>query len=213
MFVARNARFINIVLTALIIGAVGCKHSVKITERQVITANSVQSDFAVAKADTNTSKNQILQSSFSEDKPAVDKKNAGESEKKITSLDEAEQYALANNARLKSLLAKYEAAASKPGIVNSLPDPRFGINVFAQPIETAAGSQRVGLTFSQVIPSLAKLNATEQQAAAEALAIYSNYRAAGLNLILDLRLLWSELYLTKQTIEIINANKKTLKYF
>ncbi|WP_197533951.1 TolC family protein [Symmachiella dynata] len=129
----------------------------------------------------------------------------------FSSLQELEQLALDQNPTLVRLYREYLAASSRSQYVDKLPDPNVGANVFIEPIETAAGSQRANISVSQMIPWLGKLSAEEQRACFEALAISADYRAERLRILAGIRTGWYRLYVIDKQIETTNANQLLLE--
>ncbi|MEW4453402.1 TolC family protein [Bremerella sp. JC817] len=126
------------------------------------------------------------------------------------SLDELEQLASAQNPRLTRLYHEYQASLAKSRYVDKLPDPRFGANVFGNPIQTASGSQRANMTFSQAVPWLSRLRADEQRAIFEAYAIHAEMEAERLRVQAAVRTNWYRLYVLDKQIEIAQANQRLL---
>lgn len=129
----------------------------------------------------------------------------------IESLPDLESYALNQNPQLRRLAQEYEAARAKVCYVDGLPDPTVGANVFAAPIETAAGSQRANLTIAQMLPWLPRLDAQAQQACFEAMALQQVHAAERLRVVGDIRAAWYRLYVIEKQIEISEANQELLK--
>ena len=127
------------------------------------------------------------------------------------SLTQLEQETLARNPRLLQLFDEYRSASARSRYVSKLPDPKIGAGVFANPVETAAGSQRAFFNVSQVIPWLAKLDALEQQAILEALAVRTDLDAERLRLLSAVRVGWAKLYIIGKQIEVAEANQILLK--
>ena len=127
------------------------------------------------------------------------------------SLENFEAAALASNPALRRLSQEYEAARAKTVYVDKLPDPSIGTNIFAHPIETAAGSQRANITVSQMLPWLPRLDAQAQQACFEAVALSQLYAAERLRVIADIRASWYQLYVIQKQIEINLANQELLE--
>jgi outer membrane protein TolC len=122
-----------------------------------------------------------------------------------------EQAAIDQNSRLIRLYQEYEAAAARSRYVDKLPDPKLGANIFGNPIETAAGSQRANMNLSQTIPWLGRLNAAQQQASFEALAVRAEYAVERLRVVTGIRVGWYRLYVIDKQIETIEANQKLLE--
>lgn len=126
-------------------------------------------------------------------------------------LAELEAAAQAMNPRLLRLSQQAAAAEAKTYYVDKLPDPTVGANIFAHPIETAAGSQRANLSVMQMIPWLSRLDAQSQQAFFEALSAQQLYEADRLRVLGDVRTLWYRLYVLGKQIEINRATVEILQ--
>ena len=126
-------------------------------------------------------------------------------------LVDLESLAQAMNPRLLRLSQQARAAEAKTYYVDKLPDPTVGANVFAAPIETAAGSQRANLSVMQMIPWLSRLDAQSQQALFEALSAQQLYEAERLKVVGDVRTLWYRLYVLSKQIEINRTNVEILR--
>lgn len=127
-----------------------------------------------------------------------------------TSLRQLEALALQQNPRLVRLSQQYQAAIAKSRYADKLPDPKFGANVFGNAIETASGSQRANMTFSQAIPWLGRLSAEEQRAIFEAYAVHAELEAERLRVVAQIRSNWHRLYVVDRQIEIAKANQQLL---
>ena len=119
--------------------------------------------------------------------------------------------AWAENPKLEQLDREYRSAVSRSQWKDQLPDPRIGANIFINPIETAAGSQRAALSLSQTIPWLDRLNAEQQQACLEAMALRSEYLTEKLRLTAEIRVAWHQLYLLDKQVEIAETNRQLLE--
>ncbi len=129
----------------------------------------------------------------------------------LVSLEGLIETAWAQNPSLRRLDDEYRAALAKTQWVNQLPDPKLGANIFGSPIETAAGSQRAVLSLSQTIPWLDRLNAEQQKACFEAMAIQSEYLAERLRVTAEIRVAWYQLYVLDRQIEITQTNQQLLE--
>ncbi|MCA8998706.1 MAG: TolC family protein [Planctomycetaceae bacterium] len=119
--------------------------------------------------------------------------------------------AVEQNPRLGRLYREYYAAAARSQYVDKLPDPKLGANIFGNPIETAAGSQRANINVSQSIPWLGRLHAQQQQACFEAFAMRAEYAAERLRVIAGIRIGWFRLYVIERQIETTIANQELLE--
>jgi outer membrane protein TolC len=106
-----------------------------------------------------------------------------------------------------------EAAAAweRVDYIGQLPDPSLAANVFAQPIETAAGSQRANLTIRQLIPWLHRLDAQQQRAYLDAVAAHQMYEVERLRIRADVHVLWYKLFVLGKHLEVSQANQRLLK--
>ncbi len=129
----------------------------------------------------------------------------------VDSLDSLEALSQSMNPRLLRLSQQAAAAEAKTHYVDKLPDPTVGANIFAHPIETAAGSQRANLSVMQMVPWLSRLDAQSQQAFFEALSAQQLYEAERLKVVGDVRTLWYQLYVLGKQIEINRANVEILR--
>lgn len=125
-------------------------------------------------------------------------------------LSQLEQAAISGNPGLRRLEQEYQAAKARVCYIGRLPDPTVGANIFASPIETAAGSQRANVSLTQMLPSLARLNAQEQQACFESLALQQIWAAERLKVIGELRARWYRLYVLQKQIDTTVANQELL---
>ncbi len=128
-----------------------------------------------------------------------------------SSLEELVRHALTSNPQLAELRANADVAWARVPQEMALPDPLFSANVFALPIETAAGGQRASISFSQRIPSLKRLAALGRQAAAEASAVQQVLSAAAIQVIADVKVQYYRLYLIDQLFRINRANQALLE--
>jgi outer membrane protein TolC len=126
-------------------------------------------------------------------------------------LTQLETLAQSMNPSLRRLGQEAAAAEARIGHVGGLPDPTLAANLFAHPIETAAGSQRANLTLMQMIPWLGRLDAQTQQAYFEAMALHQAYEAERLKVVGTVRELWYRLYVLQKQVETSRANQHILQ--
>lgn len=136
---------------------------------------------------------------------------AYQGEEGVTGLADLEQMARDRNPRLTRLYQEYQGSLAKSQYADKLPDPRFGANVFGNAIETASGSQRANMTFSQAIPWISRLKADEQRAIFDAYAIAAELEAETLRIEAAVRTNWYRLYVLDKQIEIAQANQQLLQ--
>lgn len=162
--------------------------------------------------DTSPATNRVQQVGFEKELNAV---SGREPEEPLLQADDhslavLEQTALDHNPRLIRLYQDYQAATARSQYVDKLPDPKLGANVFGNPIETASGSQRANINLSQMIPWLGKLNAEQQKACFDALAVRAEYAAERLRVVATVRTGWYRLYVIDKQIETTEANQTLL---
>ena len=136
---------------------------------------------------------------------------AGSVEHPNESLQELELLALSWNPALNRLRQEATAAQAKVSYIDELPDPTIGVNVFAHPIETAAGSQRANLSVAQMIPWLGRLDAQSQRACFEAQAAEQIYEVERLKVVGDVRATWYRLYTLQKQLEANRDHQKLLE--
>lgn len=128
-----------------------------------------------------------------------------------TTLTDLEALALAGSPSVLRFQQQVQAAWAKAGYADKLPDPTIGANVFGNPIETAAGSQRANLSIGQMIPWLGRLDAKSQRACFEALSVQEALRAEQLRVTAEVRIAWYRLFVLGRQIEIVRSNEEPLK--
>mgnify|MGYP002622607833 CR=1 FL=1 len=127
-----------------------------------------------------------------------------------SSLEQLETDAIAGNPAIRMLRQEAAAARARSAYMDKLPDPTLGANVFAHPIETAAGSQRANMSVMQMLPWLGRLDAQARQACFEALALQQAYASERLKVIGDVRSQWYRLFVLGKQIETNQAHQETL---
>lgn len=126
------------------------------------------------------------------------------------SLRDLERLAEQSNPSLGRLRNETAAARAHANYIDKLPDPVIGANIFAHPIETAAGSQRANLTVMQRLPWLKRLDAAAQAACLEALAAEQIYHVERLKVIGDVRAAWYRMYVIDKQIASTKASQQLL---
>ncbi len=208
-------------LFACMVLLMGCRTSGSSLQADVPTQpRPVDEDVADA------SSNSFQLAVFADDEATVDSEAESDPPERLTSddvvtvadaesfvdeLSELEAQAASANPKLRRLQQEANAAWAKVRYVDKLPDPTVGVNVFGHPVETAAGSQRANLTLMQMIPWLDRLNAQQQQACFEAMALQQSYEAEQLRVIGDLRAAYYRLYILQRQRETIEGNQELLE--
>jgi len=119
--------------------------------------------------------------------------------------------ALAQNPRLRSLSHNVAAARARASHVDRLPDPTVGTNIFAAPIETAAGSQVASASVGQRLPWLHRLSAQSRQAWFEAVAIEQSFEMEQLEVVAEVRVTLYRLFVLEKQSEVNQANQELMQ--
>lgn len=192
----------------------GCASNGQVDVVQQTAVSSAQRPAAdkVAAASSNAGEALISQVGYSQQTQdsAIDVLEPLLTPEAATTLADLERTALDQNPGLIRLYQEYQAAAARSQYVDKLPDPKIGANIFGNPIETASGSQRANMNLSQTIPWLERLDAEQQQACLEALAVRAEFAAERLRVLAGVRMGWYRLYVIDRQIETAEGNQELL---
>ncbi len=123
------------------------------------------------------------------------------------SLEEWVDYALANNPRITSAVAQYEAAVQRIPQVTALPDPKLSYRHFFQEVETRVGPQQFAVGLSQTLPWLGKLRLQGEMASQTAKAAAARVATVQNEIIAEVASAWYELYYFERALEIMRGNR------
>jgi outer membrane protein TolC len=129
------------------------------------------------------------------------------------SVDVYISHALSQNPDIEAARKRVDAAAYRVPQAASLQDPTFGVTVFSEPVQTAAGQQEVSLTASQHLPWFGKLGTRAAAAEAETNVARAQLTAVELEIIEDVKQAYYELYFAEKAIRITGENRKLLLNF
>jgi len=115
------------------------------------------------------------------------------------------------NLELQALHEEYLAALEKAPQVSQLPEPEVGIGLFVLPVETRLGPQWVRVGVTQVFPWKGTRQARADVALAMAKAEYENIAAVQLDLFLQVKRAWYELYELRKSRAILQRNLTLLE--
>lgn len=118
--------------------------------------------------------------------------------------------AIENNAELRAIELRYEAAKQRAPQAAALPDAKVGIGYFAVPVETRLGPQQTSLSLSQSFPWFGTLGAEEDAALAHARQRYKQYVDARNRLITEVRDTWYRLYVLERSVELTREHLRLL---
>jgi outer membrane protein TolC len=126
---------------------------------------------------------------------------------RLETLEDLENFALANNPALRRMQQEAAAERAKTGYVSALPDPNLSTMFFIPPMHFEPDRQVAELQVMQMIPWLGRLSAEAQRAHLEALAAENQYQAERLRVIGDVRATWFMLYVIGKQIETTEADQ------
>ena len=122
-------------------------------------------------------------------------------------------YALSQNPDIDAARKEVDAAAYRVPQAASLRDPTFGVTVFPEPVQTAAGEQEVSLTASQQLPWFGKLGSRAAAAEADTSGARAQLAAVELEVIEQVKQAYYELYFVQKAIRITEENRRLLLDF
>ncbi len=133
------------------------------------------------------------------------------SQLKAQSIAELLQLAEQNNLALKALDQEYYAAREKGAQVSQLPDPVVNVGVFALPIETRLGVQRVRFGAMQTFPNREQRIAKESALNYQANAKGQRRAIEQLNLNFQIKKAYYQLYKLEQSKRIVERNIRIME--
>ncbi|MDK1030656.1 MAG: TolC family protein [Planctomycetia bacterium] len=122
-------------------------------------------------------------------------------------------YARKHNPGILAARRRVAAASEVPEQVESLPDPLFGVAVFGEGIETAAGAQQGVTKLSQKFPYPERLTKRGDVARAVAKMVFERLRETELRVIAAVKQTYYELYFASRAVEVTKANRTLLESF
>jgi outer membrane protein TolC len=207
--VMRPATWFGLVLLSLtsLLSGMGCATRPQISQSAASPPAAFRSADTGQPAKAESSESESLIVTVSHTDSAADK-GVEESQADLSQL---ELVALSANPGLRQLQQQVAAAQARSQYADKLPDPTVGANIFAHPIETAAGSQRANMSVMQMLPWLERLDAQTQQACFEAIALQQQLQVQRLKVVGDVRTGWYRLYVLQKQIELTQANQQVLQ--
>jgi outer membrane protein TolC len=121
-------------------------------------------------------------------------------------LDDYLQTAAANNPKLKSSYAQFEAAMQQAPQVSGLPDPTLTMSAFGQMVETRLGGQEASFSLTQMFPWFGTLKAKGDASVLMAEAKFQNYLDLRNQLFFEIKSVYAELYAIEETIQLKKEN-------
>jgi len=132
-------------------------------------------------------------------------------------LSAATAAAVANNPGLAEMQSRYEAMASVPPQVATLPDPMLSLNAANLPWDNFDLNQepmtQLQIGVSQMFPFPGKLGLREDAADSEAQAALHSVDEMRLNLVLNVQLTWWDMYYLDRSIDTVVKNQTLLRQF
>ncbi len=126
-------------------------------------------------------------------------------------LADFERVAFENSPILRAAYERWHSQVSAIALVRSLPDPTLGVGIFAQKVETRVGAQQAQFAFEQRIPWLSKLSLAGDARALAAQAAFAEAESLRLDLRVQIRSIWGELYFLGKRIGITSDNVELVR--
>ncbi len=126
-------------------------------------------------------------------------------------LADIERVAFESSPILRAAYERWRSHVRALALVRSLPDPTFGLGIFAQEVETRVGPQQARFAFEQRIPWLSKLTLAGDARALAAHAAFAEAESLRLNLRVQIRSIWGELYFLGKRIGITSDNVELVR--
>lgn len=138
--------------------------------------------------------------------PAVDPRPSAGGLATTASLEDLINHALAHNAEIRSLEARWKAAVEKVPQAQGWPDPRLSYGYFLENVETRVGPQEHRIGVMQPLPWFGKLKAAGDVASANAAAALADLAATQLRVVRDVKDVWFELAWLTEAIQTTREN-------
>lgn len=122
-------------------------------------------------------------------------------------------YALSQNPDIEAARKRVDAAAYRVPQAASLRDPMFGMTVFPEPVQTAAGQQELALNASQQLPWFGKLDTRAAAAEEDTNVARAQLATVELGVIEQVKRSYYELYFIQKATRITEDNRKLLLDF
>ncbi|HEX2976482.1 MAG TPA: TolC family protein, partial [Bacteroidales bacterium] len=127
------------------------------------------------------------------------------------SLSDYLQIALQNNPLVLQRFTEYKAALERVPQAGALPDPELTAGVFITPMELLAGNQVADLSLMQMFPWFGVLKNAKDEMSLMAKASFESFRDARLQVMLDVKKTWYEMYRLRENLRISEKNLELLK--
>jgi cobalt-zinc-cadmium efflux system outer membrane protein len=135
----------------------------------------------------------------------------------IMTVGSAVETAVRDNPNLAQIRERYKALTHIPSQVGTLPDPVISLNAMNLPVDSFNRSQeamtQLQIGFSQEIPFPGKLSLKEEAAKHDAIAASHSVSEARLQLIVNVKRKWWQLYYLDRALETLDINKILLQQF
>lgn len=119
--------------------------------------------------------------------------------------------ALAQNPAIQAARHQVAAMAYRVPQAASLQDPMLNVTAFAEPVQTAAGAQRLSLGMTQKFPWRGKLATAAAMAEAETTAARARLAAAELDVVAQVKRAYYELYFVQTALRITTQDRQLLE--
>jgi outer membrane protein, heavy metal efflux system len=120
-------------------------------------------------------------------------------------------FALGQNPEIQAARKQMEALAHQVPVAASLQDPKLGMTLFPEQVQTAAGQQEFVLNASQMIPLGGKLSARAELAESKTNVARAKLAAVELLTVAKVKRAYYELYFVQQAIEVTKKDRRLLE--
>ena len=127
-----------------------------------------------------------------------------------TNLLELVEVALLNNPSVQAARFNYEASLERAPQVGGLPNPRLRGKYFLEEVQSRVGPQEWSIGVEQQFPAVGVLDAKVKAASAQAEARAARLKFAILQVSLEVKLAWHELYYLGQAIRSVREDRDRL---
>ncbi|MEZ6096107.1 MAG: TolC family protein [Pirellulaceae bacterium] len=134
-----------------------------------------------------------------------------ESSPTVSSIEDYVQLGLLQNPAVAEAQFKMDAARQRFPQVLSLPDPMVSTNTYLAPVQTAAGEQAFSLGFNQKFTNSERRATQASIVCEEVAAAEANLERVRLELAEDIRSACYQLMFVRKSIEIVEADQKSLE--
>jgi outer membrane protein TolC len=121
--------------------------------------------------------------------------------------------ALTHNHELAAARAASQAATASVRKAGVLPDPMLGVEYYLQSVETRTGPQEAAISLNQRLPWPGKLSLQKEEVSRQSAVARSRLREVELKVVRQVKEVYLEYALNKETLRITEEGLELLRYF